>query len=164
MQKPKSPKDVPKRPFPAHVTKVSAPSLTKQSFKDETNINNIMGQYSQTGQMPALNPVNPTYGYAPSYDFREALEIVENMTSNFDELPSQIRKKFGHNPVAFLEYMENPANEAEARALGLLPKTEAQASTDAQDVKNRATEALTTNTVDNSTPTTAEGNSGSSPT
>ncbi len=113
------PKTTLKRPFPRVTTPVGKDSLTKQSFAHETNINNIVGKYLQTGEMPRINPTEKTYGYAPSYDFREAMEIVQNMNSNFDQLPSKIRAKFGHNPAKFLEFVENPSNAAECAAMGL---------------------------------------------
>ena len=37
------------------------PTLTKQSFKDDCDINNIVNQFKNTGQTPHLNTKNPQY-------------------------------------------------------------------------------------------------------
>lgn len=121
----------------------SQPSLTKQSFVPETDINNIMNKYLRTGEIHHLTPQKGTYGIAPSYDFREALEIVKNSTEKFDNLPSEIRTKFDNDPAKFLEYVENPANLSELVSMGLAeetPDTDTQNSQKAPHDENRASE------------------------
>lgn len=115
-------KITPTRPYPRLQTEVKGESKTKQSFASETDINVIMAKYQKTGEMPVLNSQKPNYGYAPSYDFREALELVDNMTSNFDKLPSKIRQQFNYNPEEFLSFVEDPVNAAELQEMGLLEK------------------------------------------
>nr|UXQ87958.1 MAG: internal scaffolding protein [Microvirus sp.] len=95
-------------------------SLTKQSFKDECDITNILNQYTKTGILTHRNPNTPQYGYAPANDFREALEIVRIANDSFMELPADIRRKFNNNPNEFLEFAQNPNNRAEMADMGLL--------------------------------------------
>lgn len=111
------------RPYPRLKTPVIGETLTKSAFKDECDINKIMGKYLKTGILPRLNPNKPNYGFAPSFDFREAMELVQNMNSNFDELPVDIRKQFGFDPALFLEFVEDPANGPKMAAMGLLENT-----------------------------------------
>lgn len=89
------------------------PSYTKQSFAKETDINFLMERYKKTGQVPATDNRVPEYGYAPSQDFQEALEIVQNARTMFSELPSQVRQGFDNDPVKLLAFVEDPANGPE---------------------------------------------------
>ncbi|AXL14720.1 internal scaffolding protein [Microviridae sp.] len=108
------------RSVPRFTTKVDGETLTKQSFKHETNINSIMARYQANGEMPVLNNNQPNYGYAPSYDFREAMEKVLNIETQFAQLPAKIRGQFDHDPATFLEFVENPENVPELVEMGLL--------------------------------------------
>lgn len=101
-------------------TKIEGESLTRQSFKDAVNINNIMARFLGGGEITHLNHNAPNYGVSPSIDFREALETVQKSEESFAKLPAEIRKKFGQDPVEFLQFVENPENAAEMAALGLL--------------------------------------------
>ena len=96
------------------------PSLTKQSFADECDINQIMSRFISTGQISHLNHAEPNYGLAPSLDFREALEIVQNSEESFANLPSEIRQRFGQNPEAFLAFVEDETNLPELARMGLV--------------------------------------------
>lgn len=112
------------RQHPRLQTAVVGDSLTKQSFASDSNINTIMGRYMKTGELPTLNPAKPNYGYAPSYDFKEALEIVDKMSEQFEKLPAGIRQQFDNDPAEFLAFVEDPVNAPEARELGLLPPSD----------------------------------------
>lgn len=149
------------RPYPKFVTPVIGESLTKQAFKEESDINNVVNRFVQTGDLPTLNDAEPNYGYAPSYDFREAMEVVQNMQENFEEIPAEIRAKFGHNPAKFLEFVENPENTSKLAAMGLLSKEATLAHNKAEDVKKRATEALSANSDENESPTPAKSSEAS---
>ena len=115
-------KPVPRMWFERHryFSPAGGPSLTKQSFKDEVDINKIMSKFMQTGQINHLNRAQPNYGVATATDFREALEIVRNGDETFMNLPSEIRAKFNQNPEEFLAFVENPENVPEMENLGLL--------------------------------------------
>lgn len=119
------------------------PSRTKQSFRDETDVNRIMARYMQTGMISHLNPREPNYGVAPSIDFREAMEIVRNTQTQFMELPASIREQVNNDPAQFLEFVEN-ASEDDMRDMGLLDPTQVGMDQYMRDiVTEAATEALT---------------------
>ena len=101
-------------------TDVGGPSLTKQSFKDECDLNKIMAKYQRTGVMTHVNNFGMKYGEVPALDFRQALHLVIDAQDEFDELPSEVRKRFANDPAEFLAFMEDPNNREEARLLGLL--------------------------------------------
>lgn len=85
-------------------------TLTKQSFKDECNINNILARYIKTGVITHVNNMVPQYGDSPSLDLLEAYQIVEQAQNSFMALPAVIRAKFDHDPAKFLEFVEDPQN------------------------------------------------------
>ncbi len=97
---------------------------TKQSFKDECNINNIMLKYVRTGILEHGNRHQAQYGDVPAVDFRAALETVLNAQEVFDELPAKIRSRFRNDPAEFLGFCEDPDNVGEAATLGLLKVAE----------------------------------------
>lgn len=98
------------------------PSVTKQSFKDECDINMIMKKYQKTGAITHLNNRGGEYGFADAIDFREALEVVNRAQDLFDALPSSIRKMCNHDPGEFLEFVQDPKNAEELVKLGLATK------------------------------------------
>lgn len=95
------------------------PTRTKQSFKKECDINNIVAFYKKKGVIAHLNPAKPRYGFAPSVDYVDALQLVIDAEQSFNDLPSEVRKRFDNDPAAFLEFVENPENDAELVKLGL---------------------------------------------
>lgn len=104
------------------------PSRTKQSFKNETDLNFLVDRYKKTGQVPASVNRESKYGYAPSLDFQEALELVQNARTMFSELPAAVRQNFENNPANLLAFVENSDNGPEQyAAMGLTeaPDTEA---------------------------------------
>lgn len=102
------------------VTVNDEPSLTKQSFKDECDINTIMDKFTKTGVLNHVARHQMQYGYATATDLREALDIIEQGQSMFMDLPAVVRKRFNHDPAEFLEFVQNPANKEELADLGLL--------------------------------------------
>lgn len=102
------------------VLKFNKPSKTRQEFKDECDINNILRQYNNTGVLSHVNRASPLYEDVTSYDYQAAMDIVANARSAFDGLPSQIRTRFDNDPSKLMDFVQNPLNRAEAHSLGLL--------------------------------------------
>lgn len=97
-------------------------SMTKQSHKDESDINFIMKKYTQTG---FLNPAllrDADYLDVGELSFQEAMNIVVSAQDNFDQLPASLRKRFGNDPAQFLDFIGDEANIDEMRELGLIPQ------------------------------------------
>lgn len=96
-------------------------SRTKQQFKDECDINQIMAKYARTGVLPI--PVNSraVYGdYSTPFDFQEAQDLIIRAQQQFESLPSGLRNRFGNDPKNFLAFCSDPANKKEMGELGLL--------------------------------------------
>lgn len=99
------------------------PGRTKQSMKDETDVNRIVARYAKTGLLTHVNTRSPVYtDVSEARDYREALEQVRRVDEFFVGLPSKIRARFANDPILFMEFMMNPDMKAEAEELGLVKK------------------------------------------
>ena len=98
-------------------------SRTKQSFKDECDINCIMAKVNRHMINHRLNPKKPVYGdFSNIPDYAEMLNTVHRVRNSFNSLPAKIRAKFENDPEKLVAYMDDPNNLEEARELGLAPK------------------------------------------
>jgi len=103
------------------------PSLTKQSFRDECDINNILRKFNVTGQLPA-GSVQPQYGdFSGITDYQSALNAVMAAQDSFLALPAKIRSRFDNDPALFVEFASDEANKDEMRAMGLISQETVQA-------------------------------------
>jgi phage internal scaffolding protein len=103
------------------------PSRTKQSFRDECDINHILRQFNVTGQLP-VGSVQPQYGdFSGITDYQSALNAVMAAQDSFLQLPAKVRAKFDNDPALFVEFASDEANRDEMKALGLLHEETAQA-------------------------------------
>jgi len=93
--------------------------VTEQGHKKECDVNLIIQKYDRTGLINHVNSFEAMYGDVSSIDFRNALELNMKVGDHFNELPSDIRKRFDNDPLAFLAFLENPKNYAESVELGL---------------------------------------------
>lgn len=94
-------------------------SRTKQSFREESEINNIMARYTKTGIIDHFSKHGEEYGFASSVVFHEAMNVVTKADQMFDALPAAIRRRFNGDPGDFLEFVQNPENREELVELGL---------------------------------------------
>lgn len=100
---------------------------TKQSFKDQCDINFIMARYLKGGVVDHLARHGGQYGDVSPLSFHEAMNIVAKSQEMFNDLSSDVRKRFANDPAAFLEFVQkrdadgNLVNAAEMRLLGLAP-------------------------------------------
>lgn len=96
------------------------PSLTKQEFQDECDINSIMAKFEKTGEILHSNEVTPRYGdFTLVPDYQSALNFVAESEAMFASLPSKARDRFANQPEQFLAFVSDPANIPEMKALGL---------------------------------------------
>ena len=83
---------------------------TKQSFKDETDVNKIIAKHARMGTLSHLEQWGGNYGDWTGFDFQEAQNQIARANSMFEELPSSVRAQFSNDPVKFLEYVNDPEN------------------------------------------------------
>lgn len=102
---------------------VTMPSMAKQEFVSECDINNIIKEYLVTGQIQhvAARAAAGAFLDLPDHlDLQESMAIQAQATAAFGQLPSRVRERFANDPVSFLEFFQNPANREEAGSMGLL--------------------------------------------
>ena len=103
-----------------HLKTFSNPSLAKQHFRDECDINNIMRKFEKSGLVDHINTHQGQYGDFIGYpEYHEAQNQIKLADEMFATIPSKIRAKFGNSPEAFLTYVQDPANEGELVKMGL---------------------------------------------
>ncbi len=95
---------------------------TKQSFKDECDMNLIIARHAKTGSVTHLNKSRAEYGFASSDDFSTAMRTVTVAQEMFDGLPSSIRNRFANSPEHFLAFVQDADNKEEGQRLGIWNK------------------------------------------
>lgn len=93
---------------------------TKQSFKDECDINNILKRFQKTGVLDFVNKHAAQYGDVIGADFQSAMNIIAQANSMFADLPAHLRTRFENDPAQFLDFVADEKNRPEALELGLL--------------------------------------------
>lgn len=98
---------------------------TKQSFKAECDINNIMARFLKTGLLDFVQKNEPRYLDTSGFDYQSAAFKVAGAKSMFNELPARVRERFDNEPANFLYFMADERNREEAQQLGLLKPVQA---------------------------------------
>lgn len=99
------------------------PSLTKQCFKDECDVNNILKSYVRTGEISHLARRPGGYGDVSAHiDYHEAMGVVMQAEEDFAALPAKVRARCQNDPYIFLEFINDPKNLDEMVQLGLVKK------------------------------------------
>ena len=99
---------------------------THQEMAEACDINKIMARYEKGQLISHVNTYEGRYGdftETPG-DFHSAMNQTIAATEMFMTLPAAIRKKFNNDPGTFLDYTQDPENEASLREMGLLPPGE----------------------------------------
>lgn len=97
------------------------PTLTQQSFAEEADINTIVNKFLRDGVLPE-DVSYPQYGDFTKTvnNYQDALNLVLAADEAFASLPAKVRSRFDNDPAKYVDFFENPANRAEAEALGLI--------------------------------------------
>lgn len=91
---------------------------TQQQFKEECDINTIVRRFGLTGKVPVGFKMPQVGDFTAVYDFQSAMNMVVQAQDTFLQVPGEIRARFGHDPQAFMSWLGNPENRAEATKLG----------------------------------------------
>jgi len=97
-------------------------SRTKQSFRDECDINFIMDKWKRTGEIPAasVGKMRPKYGdFSNPNDYMEACNRVLDANEAFASLPAFLRDRFANEPANLIAFLSDSNNQDEAIKLGL---------------------------------------------
>lgn len=107
---------------------------TKQSFRDECDMNKIVSRIHKSGFIPleAQNSLRrQIYGDASAVpqSLEDAYAVVHRADAFFSSLPAALRERFV-GASGLLEFIENPANLDEAVKLGLVQRAKPVVSTE----------------------------------
>lgn len=87
-------------------------SRTKQSFKADCDINNILKRFDKTGVLTHMNQRQPLYIDASEMlSYRDALNQVAQVNQHFEDLPSAIRAEFDNDPALYLDWVVSSTPE-----------------------------------------------------
>jgi phage internal scaffolding protein len=96
-------------------------SMTLQSERDHCDVRKIMEKHKRTG-IVRVNKFyeKPQYGdFSNPIDYQNAQNTIIKAHDQFDALPAAIREKFGNDPVQFLEFCTDEANEQAMIDMGI---------------------------------------------
>lgn len=95
-------------------------SLTEQCFQSECDIGRIVNRHKQTGMWSHVNSVPGEFGdFSNVVDYQTAQNQLMQAEESFMSLPSQLRLRFANDAGVFMDFVTNPANQAEMVELGL---------------------------------------------
>lgn len=98
------------------------PSLTRQEFADDCDINTLMAKYETTGVINHFNRATPQYlDLSETPDLQTSLAILQDAKIAFSQLPATVRRDFDNDPVKFVAFATDPDNLEKMREWGLAP-------------------------------------------
>lgn len=101
------------------------PSMARQEYREQCDINNILKQFKKTGIINHISAQAQQGAYEDLPDpmeYQDALNAVMVAQESFATLPSKVRTRFDNDPERFLAFMMDPKNAEEIYELGLAVK------------------------------------------
>lgn len=95
---------------------------TQQSQKDDADINVIVDRARRGAALPEGRQQPPIYAdftEVPT-DLREALVLARRAEELFMAMDPYVRRRFDNDPMAMLDFLNDPRNREEAVKLGLV--------------------------------------------
>ncbi|UDN67721.1 internal scaffolding protein [robinz microvirus RP_103] len=101
------------------------PSLTRQEFAEECDINTLMKRYDShviggPGNLSAKEPLYFDFADLPQ-DLMGYLRFMDDAESSFMSLPAVVRKEFDNSAMEFIGFASDPSNLEQMRSWGLAP-------------------------------------------
>lgn len=93
--------------------------LTKQSEKDDADINVIVKRFGIGGVLPLVQmpPLNVEFGEV--FDFQSAQNTILAAKASFNALPADLRAEFQNDAAKFVAFASDPQNIAELKKMGV---------------------------------------------
>lgn len=97
------------------------PSRTKQSDKDETDVNNILARYMPGNDLSQWDPSKFVFADVSNIgDYLQCKTTIRDAEMAFGQLPAKVREFFENDPSNLVRAFTEPGFEDELRELGLL--------------------------------------------
>jgi hypothetical protein len=100
----------------------TGPSMTRQEFADDCDINNLMKKYENQDIGAIMRKVGePVYYDFQDYppDMMSAMAVFKSAGEAFMTLPARVRREFDNDPAMFYDFASNPENISQMREWGL---------------------------------------------
>lgn len=94
----------------------TGPSLTEQHHARACDINTIMAKYVRTGLIEHVSQYEPRFGDVSKVDFQDAMFLVKEVESEFQNLPAYVRAHYG-DAQNYLEAISTPEGVEALRSL-----------------------------------------------
>lgn len=92
----------------------------QKQYAPLVDVNRIVKQFGISHELPVVANSKAAYGdFSGATDFHSAMNAMVAARENFDRLPAKTREYFGNDPGSLVDFLEDPANDAEAVRLGL---------------------------------------------
>lgn len=95
---------------------------TKQEFREQCDINNVIKQFTATGQINHISAAAARGAFMDlpdDLDYQSSLNIVLKAEESFMALPAKVRDRFDNDPATFLAFVDDPKNADELVKLGI---------------------------------------------
>lgn len=127
--------------IPVQLSFEGTKTRTKSEFAAEADINNIVKRCMSGAVLPTGNRT-PIFGdFTEVADFSTANTLIAQANAEFEQLPSNIREKFGNDVSKLMDFLDDEANLDEAVELGLVPTPEADPKPTEENTQKADTES-----------------------
>lgn len=108
------------QPHPDDAKRNDGESMTDPQYCRDCDVNHILDEFQRTGAIPPNTNGEGAYGdFSSVGDFGALMQQYTEAREMFMELPASVRARFGHDPKAFYDFVNNPENADEMVKLGL---------------------------------------------
>lgn len=109
-----------------HAFHCEGPSLTRQEFAEECDINALMARYEGhviggPGNMGPAVPMYVDWTQTPR-TLMEYMAFMDEAEAGFMSLPAVVRKEFNNDAKMFVDFASDPGNLPQMQDWGLAPK------------------------------------------
>lgn len=97
------------------------PSMAKQEFKSECDVNKIVQLYRQGSPMPVQVRSGQFADVSEMPDYKTAVETVMEAEEIFGKMSMDVKNACGNTVAGFLDWVQDPDNKDQLIELGLMP-------------------------------------------
>lgn len=119
----------------------SGVSRTKQSFRDECDINLIMKRFRKVCGADYLTRYSEvqsgSFGdFSEVKSYQEAIQLMDKVCDVFAGLPAKVRETFYNDPSNFVTFVNDPNNFDKAVELGIFERVKSAVSSGVEASQN----------------------------
>jgi len=108
--------------FVADPVEYSGEARTKQSMREECDINAIVAKARKGQAVSHLAKREPSYGdFSDVGDYKTALDRLRAADKYFLQLPARVRREFNNDPAEYLDALESGEGRERLERAGLVP-------------------------------------------